>query len=82
MASVRNLDVTIVRRSGNSNKDSFTRFSTAAFFVRLRRSFPRDPPERIAVDFVFLSLLTGNDYLPRIHEYPPPHESENMTIDC
>lgn len=72
---MHHVDISILRRnkfdcsSVLDEGDTFTRFSTDAFFDRLRRSFIHDPPERIAIDFVFLALLTGNDYLPHLHKY-------------
>lgn len=65
MSTLYRVDVSVLRRSSaSSGPDCFERFSTAGFFDRLRRSFPHDPPGRVALDFVFLVLLTGNDYLP------------------
>lgn len=73
MSSLYRVDVSILRRSpASSGPDSFERFSTAGFFDRLRRSFPHDPPGRVALDFVFLVLLTGNDYLPCLDKCAPP----------
>jgi hypothetical protein len=70
MSSLYRVDVSVLRRSpASSGPDCFERFSTAGFFDRLRRSFPHDPPSRVALDFVFLVLLTGNDYLPCLDKY-------------
>lgn len=72
MSSLYRVDVSVLRRSSaSSGPDCFERFSTAGFFDRLRRSFPHDPPGRVALDFVFLVLLTGNDYLPCLDKYAP-----------
>jgi 5'-3' exonuclease len=69
MASMHRVDISVVSSSHLASRDDFERFSTAACFDRLRRSFPHDPPDRVAVDFVFLILLTGNDYLPCLDKY-------------
>jgi len=91
MASTHPVDVSIIKRDRCKSdyessfileRESFTRFSTEAFFARVRRAFSLDPPERIAVDFVFLVLLTGNDYLPLLHQYVLHYHAAVKNLLC
>ena len=56
-------------------------FSTRRFMSALENQFSSYNTDRIREDFILLSILTGNDYLPRM-KYMPIHRSWSSYSRC